>query len=89
SGEPPHQSQKKFENKSNLMPVSKKTLNAQSNFIKSLITAQFGAQVASKIRWHLDNEKGELHKIFKNAGIKTATGKAVEGWIKNEEIDRS
>lgn len=89
SGEPPHQSPKKFENKSNLMPVSKKTLNAQSNFIKSLITAQFGAQVASKIRWHLDNEKGELHKLFKNAGIKTATGKAVEGWIKNEEIERS
>lgn len=88
SGEPSQQSSKKMENKINLMPVSKKTINAQSKFIKSLITAQFGPQVAANPRWHLDNENGELHKLFKKSRIKPATGKAVEGWIKNEEIDR-
>lgn len=88
SGEPSQQSQKKLKNKSNLMPVSKKTINAQSKFIKSLITAQFGQQVAANPRWHLDNENGELHKLFKKSRIKPASGKAVEGWIKNEEIDK-
>ncbi|EAO8774591.1 hypothetical protein QQB70_003491 [Salmonella enterica] len=88
SGEPSHKPLKKSESKNNLMPVSKKTFNAQSKFIKSLITAQFGQQVAANPRWHLDNEKGELYKLFKEARIKPATGKAVEGWIKNEEIDR-
>lgn len=73
----------------NLKPrnVSRKTENSQAKFIKSLIEAVFGKHVAANPRWHNDNERGELYKLFANKGIKHVCGKALEGWIKDEEVE--
>ncbi|MDS1617170.1 hypothetical protein [Escherichia coli] len=67
--------------------TSKKTEHSQARFIKSMIEAVLGKQVAANPRWHMDNEKGQLHNLFKDKGIKPVSGKALEGWIRDVDVE--
>lgn len=67
--------------------ISKKTKNFQARFIKSMIEAVLGKQVAANPRWHMDNKEGKLYNLFKDKKISPVSGKALEGWIKNVDVE--
>lgn len=68
---------------------SRKTINAQSKFIKSLLYIHYGADVANNPRPHIENTSGEIIKDFDAHGLSKELPSCltVKKWVDSVELD--
>lgn len=67
---------------------SPKTANHQARFIKTMLRFMYGSEdLANHPRRYFDNPDSEISTDFKNSGLKLPSGKTVENWIKDADID--
>lgn len=58
-----------------------KTFNAQVQFIRALIIADYGEDIANNIRSELDNPQSPMRLAMEAKGLKPPCGKTVHHWI--------
>lgn len=66
---------------------SQKTVNAMAKFIKQLVAANYGNDVANSPRKHVDGKDGAIQKHFGTLEMEPPSGNTVEAWIKNIDLD--
>nr|HAT2257105.1 hypothetical protein [Citrobacter freundii] len=67
---------------------SQKTKNYRAMFIKSLLIICYGEEAASSPRKFFENPRSKIRIEFEKAGIALPSGKAIESWLKNIDIDK-
>lgn len=68
---------------------SPKTFNAKARFIKTLLYFIYSNEhMANNPRTYFDDHDSEIRTDFRNSGLKLPTGKTIEKWIGDADIDR-
>lgn len=68
--------------------ASKKTTNSQAKLIKSLLYLVYkDFDLIDNPRSYIDNPKSEIRTDFENFGLTLPSGKTVEKWLKDVDID--
>ncbi|EFP3678708.1 hypothetical protein HPX80_002152 [Salmonella enterica] len=60
---------------------SQKTANAQAKFIKNLLTAVYGEDVANNPRKHIDGKMAQIRTDLEGKGLSCPSGVTVENWL--------
>ncbi|MCU4043530.1 hypothetical protein [Enterobacter asburiae] len=78
------------ESKSRVMveDISSKTRNYRAAFIKSLLHVCYGEDAANNPRKFFENARSKIKKDFDKEGIVLPSGKAIESWLKDVDIDK-
>ncbi|EMD9275510.1 hypothetical protein VWV82_004170 [Cronobacter malonaticus] len=66
-----------------------KTMNYRAMFIKSLLYVCYGEEAAESPRKFLDNPRSKIKVDFESKGLRIPSGKAIETWLKDIDIDKS
>lgn len=66
---------------------SQKTVNAMAKFIKQLIAANYGNEVARSPRKHIDGKTGAIQIHFDTLKMKPPSGNTVESWLDGIDLD--
>lgn len=65
----------------NTPKLSKKTENAQARFIKNLLTAMYGEDVAQNPRKHIDGKMAQIRADLEAKNLHCPSGVTVENWL--------
>lgn len=65
-----------------------KTVNYRAMFIKSLLYVCYGEEASSSPRKFFDNPRSKIRTEFEKVGITLPSGKAIESWLKNIDINK-
>ncbi|EPF6162329.1 hypothetical protein MWS90_004274 [Citrobacter sedlakii] len=80
-----------FETKNNSMviveDINPKTRNYRAAFIKSMLYVCYGAEAAENPRKFFDNPRSKIKIDFEKAGISLPSGKAIDNWLKDIDIN--
>ncbi|HCF8657742.1 hypothetical protein [Atlantibacter hermannii] len=65
-----------------------KTMNYRAMFIKSLLYVCYGEEAAESPRKFLDNPRSKIKIDFESKGLRIPSGKSIEAWLKDIDIDK-
>lgn len=66
---------------------NQKTRNYRAMFIKSLLHVCYGKDAADNPRKFLDNPRSKIRMDFEKESISIPSGRAIEGWLKDIDIN--
>ncbi|MCX9058832.1 hypothetical protein NLN90_22730 [Citrobacter portucalensis] len=69
--------------------INPKTRNYRAAFIKSLLYVCYGKEVADNPRKFFDNPRSKIKIDFDKAGISLPSGKAIDNWLKDIDLNHS
>lgn len=69
--------------------VNPKTRNYRAAFIKSMLYVCYGVEAAENPRKFFDNPRSKIKMDFEKAGISLPSGKAIDNWLKDIDINHN
>lgn len=69
--------------------INPKTRNYRATFIKSMLYVCYGAEAAENPRKFFDNPRSKIKIDFEKAGVSLPSGKAIDNWLKDIDINHN